>query len=202
MDLFLTIGTYVLAVYMFLFLFWKKLKEDYLSSQIFTSSLFSLLGLLVFVFLFARLNSSWWFWWAFFGSIIGLFFAVSRFNLKLFEAFEAWVNANLASLIVLSLIKSLLDKGTENIFILGLVLAFYLIYVFVDKNYKKFTWYKSGRVGFSGVVVFALFFLCRFVVALFYPSMISFVGTGELLLSGGMVLISLVLYINLAKLEK
>lgn len=199
MEKVIEIGTYILGVYTFLFAFWRKLKEDYLPTQIFTSALISVATLFLFMFSLGKLDSTWWFWWAFFGSILGLLAAIYKFNLKLFETLEAWVCSDLISLTVIFMVKSIVNKELNYILIFIFVLLLYIFYKYLSKNYKKFTWYKSGKVGFAGISVFALFFLCRFVVALFYPNMLSFVGHGELLLSGGMFLIAVILYTNLAK---
>jgi len=202
MENIIVIIAYLLAAYVFVFLFWKKLREDYLPSQIFTASLISLSGLLLFTFSLNKLNSGWWFWWGFLGSIIGLFAAIYKFNMKIFETLDAWIFAGLTSLASIYLIKSINTKERENLLIFGSTLILLVIYRYLNKNYKKFTWYRSGKVGFAGLTVFAIFFVMRFTVALFYPAMLSFVGTGELLLSGGMILVSLILYLNLAKVEK
>ena len=70
---------------------------------------------------------------------------------------------------------------SRSAFVVGLLLV--CLYVTLNNYYKQFPWYKSGRVGFSGLVVLGSGFLIRSVVSLVYPNMIFFIGRVDAVLS-------------------
>jgi hypothetical protein len=61
-----------------------------------------------------------------------------------------------------------------------LIVTFY----FFETKYKNFSWYKSGKVGFSGLAVLGIFFLVRALVALSFSFVLSFAGKFESVFSG------------------
>lgn len=159
----------------FLFLFWKKLKEDYLSSIIFTSAFSMLLGVAAGLILSKFFFPSYWFWASLVGITIGLLISARRFNLRIYEASEAAVISLLPWAILVSLADAIsasslgsLIEGVSGVLLIGL-------YIFLDRHYKNFTWYASGRVGFSGLTVLAIFFLLRGTIAIFTTNVLSFV---------------------------
>jgi len=78
-----------------------------------------------------------------------------------------------------------------------LFLSYYL-----DTNYKRFTWYKSGRIGFAGLFTASVIFLVRSVLAITKVHMISFVGSGEAVVSGIMAFVGFLLLFDLGRLKK
>jgi len=79
----------ILAVFIFLFLFWKRLREDYAPNMIFATGFLILIGISLGILLSRKYSNEWWFWFSFFGSLVGLMVGVLRFKLRIFEIVEA-----------------------------------------------------------------------------------------------------------------
>ncbi|MBU1894578.1 MAG: hypothetical protein KJ983_02015, partial [Candidatus Omnitrophica bacterium] len=131
----ITIG--LIGILLFLFLFWKKLKEDYESEIIFTSAFYILSGIAGGLLISARFLPNWWFWLAFLGSTVAFIIAVTKFKLRILEAAEAWIVANL-SLFGLAMLadyiqEPILTSGIGTILILVLFVSYFII----DKHYKS-----------------------------------------------------------------
>lgn len=183
----------------FLFLFWKRLKEDYLPNQIFSTFFYILFFVLIFFFFSVRFVYDWWFWITFSGFLIGFSLSLLRFKLKFYETFEAVVLGFFVSFSLFLLGDSV--KNLSAVSFAGFVLGILLIgfYQYIDIHYKNFSWYKSGKVGFCGLISFALFFLLRGLVFSFYPYVLSFVPKYEIFMSGTASFIFFVLTYNLSR---
>jgi hypothetical protein len=194
-QVFFTVITVLLA----LFNFWKKLKEDYTQNQIFTTGFYILLGIGVSNIIAVNFLPMWWFWLCLGGGISGLAIGKFRFSLRILEALDAFV---VAGLFLLS--GSFLTSwyfGENSLFLIGFTICILLIglYKYLDGHYKRFTWYKSGRVGFSGLAVSGVFFLLRSLIALGSPNMLSFVGSSDIFLSGILAFVSFFALFNLSR---
>jgi len=189
------------GILVFLFLFWRRLREDYSANAIFSTALYMLLGVGAASYLSWRLFPSWWFWASFFGTSLGLTFGILRYRLRIFETVEASVISLLPWLGLTFLIDSLtntnLTSSVGAAAILGLIVAFFLL----DKHYKSFSWYKSGRVGFSGLTILGLFFLSRAAIAASITNVLSFSGKYEVFLSAVLAFVSFLLVFNLSRSE-
>lgn len=163
----------------FLFLVWRRLKEDYSSNNIFSFCFivlsFMLTGFLVGIFLGSVIKPSnifrpteIWFWFSVIFGFIGFIVAIYSMRLRFYEALEAVIQGFLFWLFIIFINFSVLIA----IFIIVLVFSFGVL----NKNYRKFTWYKSGKVGFSGLFLLGVFFFARTIIALINPNIFSFVG--------------------------
>lgn len=198
MSIHLFIGN-AIGFFVFLFVFWKSLKEDYTSSQVFSTSFSIVLGIILFNILARIFFSTWWFWASFVGVLVGFVVGLLRFKLRVLETIQAlliallpWLGLNfLAHAIINSNLISLLASVT-----VALLIGFYLL---VEAHYKKFTWYKSGKVGFSGLATAGLFFLTRGTVAVFINDVISFSGKSEPYLSAIVAFVFFLALFNLAR---
>ena len=166
----------ILAAVVFLFIFWKKLKEDYIPNQIFSAAFSAILGVLLANILIFNFFPSWWFWASLIGFCAGLTISIYRFKLRFFEVLDSSVISALPWLLI-------------------------PIYLFSDAHYRKFTWYKSGRIGFSGLTVVGLFFLTRSLVALAFDNVLSFVGKTEIYFSTTLAIVSFFAIYSLSKKE-
>ena len=190
------------GVVVFLFVFWKRLKEDYSSNIIFTSGFAVLLGTALGFFLAKVIIPNWFFWTSFAGGILGMFLMILKFKLKFYEVLESLVLAQMP-LVSLMFFKDSVEASSLNsflAFVASLVLIFFSYWL--DLNYKNFPWYKSGRIGFAGLSSAAIFFLARVVIAILGVSVISFVGKIDIAISGIFFLIFTGLLINLGKIKK
>ena len=189
----------LIGLFIFLFLFWKRMKDDYLPNQIFSTFFYILFFILVFYFISINLFTSWWFWLTYLGFTLGLVLGILRFKLKFYETYEA---AFLGFLICFSMY--LLGDSVRSLNIdsfVGFVISMLLIGIFhfIDANYKNFSWYKSGKVGFTGLILLAIFFLTRVLAYIFFPNTLSFVSNYEIYFSSISSFIFLALTYNLSR---
>lgn len=198
----INILTLILGVFFTLFIFWKRLRDDYASGIIFNS-----LFIIFAVFFASYLISSnffpgWFFWIELAGVSIGLAIAVYRNKIRFYESLEALIFSFLPWVALTFLKDSVKNLSLFSFVAFAVMLVLIFVFYFVDTHYKNFTWYKSGKIGLSGLAVLFLFFLIRSAIAIFFPSVLSFSGNIEPYLSGIFALISLVMIFNLGKVEK
>lgn len=174
----------IFGALVFSFIFWKKLKDDFSSDVIFTSVFYLIIGILIGLIASLTINPHIWFWASFTGVLFGTILSYYRYRLKLYETIEAVVIGMLPWITIVMIYeffrtneKGLLAYAIATLIFIGL-------YLVLDKHYKKFSWYKSGRVGFSGLATSGLFFSARAIVALVFPSMLSFLGKNDAIISG------------------
>jgi len=188
----------LLGILVFIFIFWRKLKEDYISDIIFNTAFYMLLGLAVLYFASMFLLPSYWFWLSGVGFTFGLAIGVFRFKLRLYETIEAATIASFPWLVLIFTADAIATSSISSFCsALGCALLI-VLYLYLYKHYKNFSWYTSGRVGFSGLALLAIFFLLRATLAIFIPSVISFVKA-EVLISGVLACAFLFLVFNLSK---
>lgn len=188
---------------LFLFIFWKRLREDYSSELIFNSGTIFVLLIIAGFFLF-RLAAGLiaetpifnpnglWFWGSIGGFLLAFLLSLKKFKLRAVETFEA---AAIASLCWLLLVYASNLVWPSFALVLILLAVFYQL----ERNYKRFSWYKSGRKGFSGQAVVGIFFLYRFVAALVSPSSFSLLGRVELIPSAAATFLLLFSLYNLSE---
>jgi hypothetical protein len=187
------------GAFVFLYLFWKKLKEDYAGDMIFTTSVYILIGLLLGFAASRFLEPSWWFWLVVFGVGLGTGAGIYRFHLRVFELTEALAFSLLPWMGLVFISDSIASSSLASFIgfaACGLLLA---LFIYLDRHYKNFSWYTSGRVGVSGLMVLAIFFSIRALVAIFFPFVLSFVGIYEPVVSGLAAFLFYFLVFNLAK---
>lgn len=189
----------LLGAFTFLFIFWRRLKEDYVSNMVFTTSIYLVFGafagkLISFYFL-----SDWWFWLSFLGLSIGLAVGILRFKLRAVETVEAAIPGLLLWFSFLFLQDSIESLSAPPFIAFLVVVLLVGLFYLLDKHYKKFAWYKSGRIGFSGLTTLGALFLIRAFVAAFFPDVLSFVGTLDIILSAVIAFIAFLLVFNLAR---
>ncbi len=184
-----------------MFVFWRRLKEDYSSDIIFQTATAILVGMGLGLLMSKLFLPLWFFWLALAGSLAGMLLMVSKFKLKKFETFEAFVLASLPAISVMLFEDSIIHSTLSSFLAFVASLVFIFIAYWIDQNYKSFTWYKSGKIGFTGLSTSALFFLVRTVVAITGISVVSFVGRFEAIGSGiiGLVCLGLLIYLGREK---
>lgn len=188
----------IFAILIFLFFFWRKLKDDYIQDQIFSTAFYVILISIFFILLSKFLLPKWWFWFGFLGFLIGLMIGISRFKLRIYETFDAAIFSFLPSAFAYSLYESTRSSDWYLLAHSVLFLVIFLLYLFFNRNYKKFSWYKSGRVGFAGLAAGGVYFLVRAAIAFKLSFMISFVGEFEPILSGVLAFLIFLLIFNLS----
>ena len=141
----------------------------------------------------------WWFWLSIVFISFGFLIGIYRFKLRIFEVIEALV-VSLLPLVAIVFLRNYLSTQSIYLLFASLVSLFlFVVFLVIDKHYKRFTWYKSGRIGFSGLTIFGIFFLIRAIVAVFLPSMLSFSGKYEVYLSAIVAFAAFLTLFNLAR---
>ena len=199
MSLILNISFTLAAVLLFLFFFWQKLKEDYTRNQVFTTAFYTLFGVGAGNIIAYYIASPWWFYLALVGGCLGILVGILRFKLRIFETIEGGILGGLILILFAFFYNFTIHKTTSSgigsiVLILGVFLYFLL-----NKHYKHFAWYASGKVGFSGLVIAGGFFLIRSLVALRFTTVLSFVGSQETLISGVIAFVCFLSLFNLAR---
>ena len=183
----------------FLFFFWRRLKEDMRAEFLFGGGL--LLGGLGLLALVASiiLESSYWFWMVNVGFFGGMLLAVWKYRMRFFESLEAFVVGTFAFWTGWFWFSAPIGGRwvgvVQGTFFLVLICLFFVF----DRRYKAFSWYRSGKIGFSGLSVLGVFFVARAVVAVVSPNMLSFVGRFEAIVSGLLAFLVFFLLYNLAQ---
>lgn len=186
---------------MFLFFLWRRLKEDYPKEIIFGVASLVLIGLLVGYLASFKFFPNWFFWFEAFGAFLGFSIGILKYDTRFFETFEA-IFLGFLPWLSLFYLKNFISRPTVLlgvIFVLNFALL--LLFDFLDIRYKNFSWYKSGRIGLSGLLTAGVFFLIRAAIATFFPFVISFSGRKEIILSGLCAFTIFFLIYNLAKQE-
>jgi len=184
---------------MYLYFFWKRLKDDYVRNQIFTTAFYGLIllgsGYLISFYYFDWLR----FWLPLTGAIIGLVLGILKYKLKTFEVLEAAVLGLLSIFALILLGELALTRDMLYLFSFVVLVLLIVLFHLLDRYYKGFTWYKSGRIGFSGLTVTGVFFVIYAIVAMTLSSMISFVGNKDALVSLILAGVSFSIVFKLAK---
>ena len=189
----------VSGILFFLYIFWKKLKEDYLPTQIFNTAFIILLLLLVGNIATKYFFSHAWFWLSICAISIGLTIQISRYKLRVFETIEAAVIAFLPWTGFIFLSDSISNQSVKSFIAAIVVLFLIILYIFLNKYYKGFSWYKSGRVGFSGLTILGILFLIRAFVAGLSIDVLSFSVEKEAILSALVAFVIFLAVFNLAR---
>jgi hypothetical protein len=187
----------------FLFIFWKRLREDYSSEIIFKTAFDVLIAVLLGYLFSLKFTQIGFFWPAVLGILIGLAFAMFRLKIRFYETFEALIISFFPWMSFIFLLDSVTHSSLSSFFAFIAILVFVFISYFLDANYKNFTWYKSGKIGFAGIATAALFFIVRSSLAIFGIIMVSFVSLRfEAVISGAAAFICFILLYNLAKIKE
>lgn len=184
---------------LFLFLFWKRLKEDHISNQIFSSAAFLLFAVFIAKIISNAFLPNWWFWITFGAVSVAFALGIIRYRLRIFETLEATVVSFLPWLSFFFLSDSIANSSISSLIASLAIFLLVIIFFLLDKHYKKFSWYKSGRVGFTGLTILGLFFIIRGSVALAFPDMLSFSGKHDVYLSAIVAFASFLVVFNLSR---
>lgn len=191
----------LIGLLIFLFIFWKKLKEDYSSEIIFRSGNLILIGVLIFYLISLNYFGGWYLWFGFIGGLLGLITASYFQKIRFFETLEAFVISGLPWVSIGFLHDSVINSSLNSFLAFVATLFYMFLAYWLDNKYKNFFWYKSGKIGISGLIVLEVIFLTRFMVAFFQISVLSFVGKWDMVISSVFFIISLGLIFHLTKRE-
>lgn len=151
----------VIGLSLFLFLLWKNLKEDYQYEKIFNLASLTLAGLLACVLLNIYLKNDYWFWVYLIGLISGFSIGLIKLKMKLYESFDGLVVGSLSWLGFVYLTNSINKSSLSDFILFWISAVCVFLFFFFKSHYRTFNWYKSGRVGFAGLLSGAIYFLIR-----------------------------------------
>lgn len=198
-----SIATNLLGVFVFLFIFWRRSREDYSAEIIFKTAFGILVGILTGFFVSLKFAPTAFIWLMFAGALVGLGLSVFRLRVKFYETFEALIISSFPWISFGFLLDSVTHSSLSSFLAFIAILVFVFISYYLDAHYKNFTWYKSGKIGFAGIVTLGLFFIVRSVLAIFGINMISFVSQRpEAIISGAAALICFALLFNLGRIKE
>lgn len=151
----------------YLFVFWRKLKEDYYQESLFSLGLaqYVLLAVLYFV--------------SFSTGLIEFFYLEIVFILLGYFLISYWFKRDSANkleitegmLLAFWLVDLLWSVFQLLFWAVGLSLFSLLVFLVINKNYRRFNWYKSGRVGIAGITALGLRALIKGVLVLMFPAL-------------------------------
>lgn len=151
----------IVGIFLFLFFFWKILKEDYLSEKIFNLGFLTVFGLLVFYAISSYFWQNYWSWMTMLGGILGFYIGFRKQKFNFFEVFEGLTAGILFWIGLVSLASSVKNLSLYSFLTSWVCVTAIALFYFLRSHYRRFTWYKSGRVGFSGVMVALLLALTK-----------------------------------------
>ena len=89
----ISIITSALGILIFLFIFWKRLREDFASPIIFSISFYILLGVAIGWLVSLKFFPNWFLYTCFGGALIGLYAGILQYKIRFYESLEAVVVA-------------------------------------------------------------------------------------------------------------
>lgn len=173
---FFSVVLILLGTVLFSFAFWRRLKEDYGSDEIFKATTMLLVGGLVGWLIVDRWFGEFAFWGFALGFLISVVYITLRLTFKPFEIIDSvawaffwlWVFVELRFLLIHGL------GQWVNIFLVVAPVLSLISYKFLTSRYRRFSWYPSGRIGFLGFSSFAIYFFLHSAVAFGLFWMLSF----------------------------
>lgn len=159
---------YLSAFFLFSFILWKRLKEDYTNEQIYGWTLRILLVELIVLWIVQVWLPDVTFLILFLTTAASGYILLGKIGIKFFEFIDAFAPAWF-TFALLSWIGASMGQGQEAFFNLNnliirvipefliSILSLYL-FLFFLKRYRRFSWYPSGKVGFAGLTSLLIFF--------------------------------------------
>ena len=180
----------LIGVFFFLYFYWRRLKEDYQTEKIFNAGFILIIGVCVGIVLATYLLPNNWFWIIATSLFVAQLIVVYKLKLKPYESFEALIISSLPWLALCFLANSIQLSSLTDFLRFWLSLTSIFLFFLFDNFYRTFFWYKSGRIGFSGLATLGIFFL----VNLLFPA-----SYWDKIFSGTVVFLSFLLLYNLSK---
>jgi hypothetical protein len=189
----------ILGIFLFFYLIWRNLKEDYHYEKVFNLGFIGLSAFLLANFVSHFIKGPFWFWILILFLLLGFLIVVKKQRMKFFETIEAYFVGLMPWIGLFYLADSVNKLSLASFVAFWITFILIFIYFYVRTHYRSFSWYKSGRIGFAGLFTLLLFFLSRVIGSLFYNNLVTMAGKYEVYLSGSASLLILVLMYNLFK---
>lgn len=149
------------------FFYWNALKEDYIPAQIFSSINIFLLSIAITTIGIASydifVDYTAFFYLASF--LFVLFYSKKR-GMKSFEIYEAFAPAVFFIIGGIYLKNSIIKNNWYDFAGLLILIISASVYVYFHKNYKRLSWYSTGRIGISASLSIFVMSLLLFILEL------------------------------------
>lgn len=189
----------IIGILFLFFMLWRTLKEDYHYEKVFNLAGIVVVFQFVFLIISKYILSSFWFWLAIIGTAIGFVLTIKKQKMKFFESFEALVIGMLPWISLIYANDAIYRSSLSSFLSFWITILCIFLYFFLDSIYRGFNWYKSGRVGFSGIVTAIVFFVSRGLLSLFFRDTMSFAGSFEIYFSLSTALLLTIVLYNLSR---
>ena len=188
----------LLGIILLFFFLWKKLKEDYHFEKIFNLAFTILFFQIIASIIANKFFLDYWFWINLTGIVLGFVISIIRQKMKFFESYDGLVIGLLPWFSFTFFAQAVHNSSLINFIGFWIILVLVFTFLFLDSQYRKYTWYKSGKVGFSSVVTSFLFFAIRSVLGIFFAGSASLLPNFESYLSGAFAFSFLLVLYRLA----
>lgn len=192
----------ILSIILVNYLFWKRLKEDYSTEKIFNFSFLVIMGFSIFLVISKLFFPSWWFWFSFLGLIISFLISEKVLKLRFYESLETCIISFITYLTLYFLASTIIHSDLIAFILFWVNLLFVFIFFFLSSHYRKFNWYKSGKVGFSGLFTLGSYFLIRLVLSFWIGNADSYIEKIDPVMSGIVAFFAFLMLYNLARVKR
>lgn len=189
----------IMGISLFLFLYWRKLKEDYIVEKTFDSAVVFLVFITLGLIFSKFFLNAFWFWITFFSLILAFLINTFVLKIKANELLDALAISTLSWLSFYYLEYSVRNSSLSAFLVFWISLISCFLFFLFSNFYRSFTWYKSGKMGFSGLATLGIFLILRSILYIFFPQTISFSGWVDPYLSTTFAFISFLLLFNLSR---
>lgn len=197
--MFLMLIANIFGLFILFYFFWKTLKDDYQYEKIFNLATTTSIGLCLSLIINYYIPNLYWFWIILFGFFISFEISVYKQKMNFFESFQGLTIGSLSWLGTIYLYDAVKNASLHSFLAFWVTSICIALYFFFNAHYRSFTWYKSGKVGFSGILTLIIFFILRTVASLISINVFSFAGKLEVFFSGSTALLLFILLYNLAR---
>lgn len=188
----------ILFSVIFSYIFWKRLKDDYVPEHIFTTEVYVGIGILLAIVI-RHFYPKYWVESAFILAALFCLIGIRRFKMRWNEVLDGLIIALLPGANFYYLVDSVSTRSIESVVMWGTTLLLFFAYFLIDKRYKSFSFYPSGKIGFSGFFVLGVFSIVGLIVAIIGTDMITFNTSLESLFSGISAIVSIVIIVLLSR---
>jgi hypothetical protein len=143
------------------FSLWRKMREDYPEEEILTFTIFLSLLLVL---------SSWgWHWWSVGGVLFITWIGVFLWSKKQEWDFWEWIDLLLPISMLIGVVATI-SWGPNFLLATILLLTGFVMLGVIKRFYRRLRWYKSGRLGFVGLVGIIWWNVVWILIAKWQPS--------------------------------
>lgn len=177
MSTFFTVLFFCLGAFFFSYTLWKKLREDWANNEIFKFTLVIFMGFLLGWWAASLWFPSFSFWITILAPFLAGTYVHKKLGFRFFEVIDALVPAwfsflffSYSGVLIAHWIRfASIVAHVATVFVIAqlfAVIGSIVLYKYLLKRYRRFSWYPSGKVGFAGLASLAFYFLLRTIISI------------------------------------